>query len=196
MCEYIIRDFKLEISPKRLVEIKKSEITKEEIKKLEIKKKEEEENKLITILVIGSDNEMFFQNKLINLGLKLFFYTPKMLKLNNMQKKNIIEYPVNQLIKDLGTLIPDLIIIENISIHFTNQQAIPVIYYHNNIKQYPIINYPNAILYGNKEIQIYFEKEFAPYWCNQIQYKQVFKEKDYMKQLVSLYNKIINKELK
>ena len=158
----------------------KEDLSKLNIKKEipEKKKKEKEFEPLKRILIIGPDypERCHFSENIYDLWSQMEGYEVKILGDNKLPVKPIhlekgLELHVSNLLeKDWK---PQLIIIDQISLEFTNLQPIPVFYHHREFKRIPTVHFPTVVYFWHKDIIEYYEKRFVKKWMAQVPYKEV-----------------------
>lgn len=82
-----------------------------------------------------------------------------------LQKKE--RYPISKVLDSLDKK-PELIVVDQIGFSWKNDVNVPIFYMHNFFKRPPIINYPTVAFFRHEAVANYFEKMFAPYWCERV----------------------------
>lgn len=172
----IIRDFNDYLSPELREKFMKVVKKKEKIERIELEFKDKTLRK---ILIIGPNSGLkchFSENiydEFIKANFDAKYIGINKLKLNEMHIKKGMRYPISNILNTLKDWKPQLIIIDQININFSNMQSIPVFYHHREFKRPPTVFYPTVVFFWHEDILKYYERMFAKEWMSQVRYKEI-----------------------
>jgi len=110
---------------------------------------------------------------------------------NELHLEKGMYYPINRILNK-SKWKPQLIIINEKTLNFSNNQIIPVFYFHDGFERYPSVFYPTVAFFWHEDIVKYYER-VAREWMSQVQCKEVielaFDSKSFLKKF-NEYKKI------
>lgn len=139
---------------------------------------QEEKEELNRILIIGPNYGLkchFSENihdAFVANDYDALIIDPRELSVNKLHLEKGMHYPINRILSNLNNWMPQLIIVDECGLNFSNNQSIPVFYHHREFKRPPSVFYPTVAFFWHEDVIKYYEKMFAKEWMAQVQYKR------------------------
>ncbi len=176
----IIRDFDDHITSEQRLRFKNLK-RKKIIEKKVSKKVNEIKEGLNRILVIGPNAGLMchFSENIHNIfdkeGYDSKLISPPEIKPDKVYTKMGMAYPISKVLTKFDDWKPQLIIVDQTSLNFSNNQAVPVFYHHREFKRPPTVFYPTVVYLWHEDLIEYYKNIFAKEWMSQVQYHKIMR---------------------